>query len=174
VRRLPFFADLLNAEKKQLVELLHQVPQPVRLHLDAGSGTGDSLALFRASRTVICVDASRAMLRQLAHSPKLQARAEFLPFADQTFDFVSAVGVLEYVRDARSFFEEIHRVLQPQRCFLFTSSPPVPANYLRQIWGERLYLRSMEEIARLLSETGWQQRRHARTWLQEQWLVWRE
>ncbi|MGH7494823.1 MAG: methyltransferase domain-containing protein [bacterium] len=174
VRRLPVLAGLLAAEQKQLAELLRQVPQPIGLHLDVGSGTGDTLALFQDRTTTICVDASRAMLRRLPHAPKLQAHAESLPFANQTFDFVSALGVLEYVPDARGFFEEMRRVLQPQRCFLFTSSPLVLANYLRQIWGERLYLRSTEEIARLLSRTGWQQREHARTWLQEQWLARRE
>ncbi|NUO79707.1 class I SAM-dependent methyltransferase [candidate division KSB1 bacterium] len=144
---------------------------PVR-HLDIGSGTGDSLALFRASAQLICSDASAAMLRRLSiPNPKLLAHAEALPFAEATFDFVSAIGVLEYVRAATRFFNEAHRVLQPQGYFLFTSAPRVPANYLRTLWGERLYLRDEEEVRDALSATQWRVVAHERTFLQEQWLV---
>ena len=174
VRRLPFFKNLLASEQKKLAGLFEHVPQPVGLHLDVGSGTGDSLSLFQAGKVLICMDASLAMLHQLPYSPKLLARAELLPFADQSVDFVSALGVLEYVPEAPAFFQEIRRVLRPQRFFLFTSSPPIWANQMRGIWGERLYLRSSQKVKQLFKQSGWRECGHTCTWLQEQWLLWRE
>ncbi len=171
MRRLPLFRHLLEAEKKRLEALLRQVPQTTGLHLDAGSGTGDSLALFQESKILICADSSFAMLRQAQAPRKLVARAEGLPFGDHVFALVSAIGLLEYVREARTFFEEIRRVLQPEGFFLFTSSPPALGNYLRQMSSGRLYLRAAAEIEAHLPQTGWQKRGHERTWLQEQWLI---
>jgi len=171
VRHLPVLANLLQAEKKSLAALLRAIPPLPGRHLDIGSGTGDGLTLFDHTKKLVCVDASLAMLHQLVHSPKLLARAEFLPFPDAAFDCVSALGVLEYVKEAQACLQEIRRVLTPQGVFLFTSSPPTLANYARGISGERLYLRSTAQIAELLRETGWRQRAHAQTWLQEQWLA---
>ena len=172
VRTLPPFQNILEAEKKTLARLLALCAKPPGLHLDIGAGTGDSLALFHRSRQLICLDASLAMLRRLhASVPKLVANAEALPCAEATFDFVSAIGVLEYVQEAARFFEEAHRVLQPQGYFLFTSAPRVPANYFRTLWGERLYLRSAVKVQAALSAQHWRLIAHERTFLQEQWLV---
>ena len=43
----------------------------------------------------------------------LQADVHFLPFADQTFDTVVSVAVLEHTRYAWEVAKEFHRVLQP-------------------------------------------------------------
>jgi ubiquinone/menaquinone biosynthesis C-methylase UbiE len=162
----------LEAEKDNLARLLALYAKSPSLHLDIGAGTGDSLPLFHLSRQLTCLDASLAMLRRLqAPVPKLVANAEALPFAEATFDFVSAIGVLEYVQDAARLFEEAHRVLQPQGYFLFTSAPRVPANYLRTLWGERLYLRNAIEVLAELPAPHWRLVAHERTLLQEQWLV---
>ncbi len=172
LRSLPPFKNFLEAEKTNLTRLLPLLETAPMRHLDIGSGTGDSLALFHASEQLVCSDASGAMLRRLtAPNPKLIAYAEALPFAEATFDFVSAIGVLEYVQEEARFFHEAHRVLQPQGYFLFTSAPPVPANYLRTLWGERLYLRNAAEVRAALSVTRWRMVAHARTFLQEQWLA---
>ncbi len=170
IRALPLLSLILRAEKNQLARLLEMTPSPT-LHLDIGSGSGDSLPLFHASTRLLCMDSSLAMLRRLPHALKLAARAEQLPFAATTFDLISAVGVLEYVKDDARFFEEAHRVLQPQGFFLFTSSPRAPANYLRMLSGERLYLRSTAQVRAALLAESWRVVAHARTFMQEQWLV---
>ncbi len=172
VRTLPPFKNFLEAESANLSRVLALMAAAPMRHLDIGSGTGDSLALFRASAQLICSDASAAMLRRLSiPHPKLVAYAEALPFAEATFDFVSAIGVLEYVQEADRFFNEARRVLQPGGYFLFTSAPRVPANYLRALWGERLYLRNEEDVRGVLSVTRWRVVAHQRTFLQEQWLA---
>lgn len=171
VRNLPPFNLFLHAEKKNLARLLRALEQLPALHLDIGSGTGDSLPLFQTHPRVLCSDASFAMLRQLSHATKLLAAAENLPFAAESFDLVSAIGVLEYVKAGARFFEEAHRVLRPQGYFLFTSAPRGYANTLRALWGERLYLRNEEGVREVLSKTHWRVVAHARTFLQEQWLA---
>ncbi len=171
VRRLPPFNLFLHAEKNNLTRLLQLLEALPAFHLDIGSGTGDSLPLFQAHAHVICSDASFAMLRRLLHAPKLLAHAEALPFAAAAFDLVSAIGVLEYVKEESRFFHEAHRVLRPRGYFLFTSAPRNFANALRALWGERLYLRNEEEVREALSATHWRVVSHARTFLQEQWLV---
>lgn len=170
IRDLPLLSLILRAEKNQLARLLEMTQSP-KLHLDIGSGSGDAVSLFQSSARLLCLDSSRAMLRRLPHAPKLEARAEHLPFAAATFDLISAIGVLEYVKDEARFFDEAYRVLQPQGFFLFTSSPRVPANYLRMLSGERLYLRRTEQVRAALLPKSWRIVAHARTFMQEQWLV---
>lgn len=171
VRDLPLVKNILLAEKTSLTLLLQQLKTPPTHHLDIGTGTGDSLSLFRTHERVVCLDASLAMLRRLSHQPKIVAHAEALPFADATFDFVSAIGVLEYVRDETRFFYETQRVLKPRGFLLFTSAPRSIANCLRGLGGERLYLRNEKEVRAALSAEHWRVIAHRRTFLQEQWLV---
>jgi demethylmenaquinone methyltransferase / 2-methoxy-6-polyprenyl-1,4-benzoquinol methylase len=87
--------------------------------LDLACGTG--LILGRLGKVLgpsalLGVDVSRAML--LASSvadrapPVLQANAEELPLAAETFDIVTAGYLLKYVRLDR-FFREVARVLRP-------------------------------------------------------------
>lgn len=171
VRGLPLCKNILLAEQARLTRLLQQLKTPPTHHLDIGAGTGDSLSLFHAHERLVCLDASLAMLRRLSHQPKIVAHAEALPFADATFDFVSAIGVLEYVREEKFFFAEAQRVLKPRGFFLFTSAPRIPSNYLRALWGERLYLRNEKEVRAALSAEHWRVVAHDRTFLQEQWLL---
>lgn len=171
VRHLPLFRKILETETENLARFYALIEPPACYHLDIGTGTGDTLPLFRCSRKLICSDASHAMLRRVAVASKVVARAQALPFAAATFEAVSAIGILEYVEEAARFFEEIGRVLQPGGYLLFTSAPRVPANFLRTVWGERLYLRHEEEVRAALLATRWRIVAHERTLLQEQWLV---
>lgn len=171
VRRLPLLKKITDEEIKNLVRLYDLIEPAPQLHLDLGTGTGDTLPLFRASRKLICLDASEGMLRRVRAARKVVARAEALPFAETTFDVVSAIGLLEYVEAETRLFAEIERVLQRGGHLLFTSAPRVPANYLRAVWGERLYLRNAEEVRTALAAAHWRIVAHARTFLQEQWLV---
>lgn len=75
--------------------------------------------------------------RQLQHSrridvdadstlPVVQADAEALPFADESFDLAcSAFGALPFVADARAVLTETRRVLRPGGLLVFSVSHPV-------------------------------------------------
>jgi demethylmenaquinone methyltransferase/2-methoxy-6-polyprenyl-1,4-benzoquinol methylase len=97
----------------------HLRPERGERALDLACGTG--LILDRLSRAVgtsrvVGVDATRAMLLQpdggRTSHPLIQADAERLPLASQTFDIVTAGYLLKYV-DLDRFFLEVARVLRP-------------------------------------------------------------
>jgi ubiquinone/menaquinone biosynthesis C-methylase UbiE len=43
--------------------------------------------------------------------------AENLPYADESFDLLLAISVIEHVKDVRSVFQEAYRVLRPGGAF---------------------------------------------------------
>lgn len=87
--------------------------------LDVAVGTGlvarEALGLVGATGCVIGVDPSAGMLAQSeAHGLTLaRARAEALPFAPQSFDFVCLGYALRHVTELGAVFAEFRRVLKP-------------------------------------------------------------
>src|SRR5690606_15852694 len=97
--------------------------------LDAGCGTGGNLALLRKYGRVTGIDLSPLAL-SLARS-RVEAGVHLsqgsvlaLPFADETFDLVTAFDVLYHlwVVDDVAAMTEIRRVLKPNGLFLMTDS----------------------------------------------------
>lgn len=86
--------------------------------LDLASGTG---VVARAAaevtgepRSIVGMDPSIGMLRSgVTRSPKVQAPAESLPFASQSFDRISIGFALRHFADLSIVFAECHRVLEP-------------------------------------------------------------
>ena len=90
--------------------------------LDIGCGDG-GLASFLAERgaSVVGIDPDPRMLQVAAARAAakrlpiefVEGRAEALPFPDDSFDLVTAIAVLCFVRDGRTALREMHRVLRP-------------------------------------------------------------
>jgi SAM-dependent methyltransferase len=104
-----------------------------RLILDAGCGTGNNLAHFRAFGRTVGIDLSDEALRFCRTRGVTVARGSVLalPFADASFDAVTSFDVLyhRWVEDDRPAVREVVRVLRPGGLFLLR----VPA--LRMLWG---------------------------------------
>lgn len=88
--------------------------------LDVAVGTGlvarEGLALLGRPQNVIGLDLSLGMLleaRRALPVPLLQSRAEELPLADASVDFVSMGYALRHVTDLGVLFAEFRRVLRP-------------------------------------------------------------
>ncbi|MEO8717513.1 MAG: class I SAM-dependent methyltransferase [Burkholderiales bacterium] len=87
--------------------------------LDVAVGTGlvarEALAIVGAAGSVIGVDPSAGMLAQSeAHGLTLaRGRAEALPFASQSFDFLCLGYALRHLADMEIVFREFRRVLAP-------------------------------------------------------------
>lgn len=98
-------------------------PAPERRLLDVGCGTGANAAMLTDFGWVIGTDASaealawsrRRGLRSLA-----RCRAEQLCFADDTFDVVTALDMLEHTDDDLKALAELHRVCKPGGVLIVT------------------------------------------------------
>jgi SAM-dependent methyltransferase len=101
--------------------------------LDAGCGTGNNLAHFRARGRAVGVDLSEDALRFCRSRGVLATRASVLalPFGPAAFDLVTSFDVLyhRWVTDDRAAVAELARVLAPGGLLLVR----VPA--LKMLWG---------------------------------------
>ena len=104
---------LLNVEK--LKELMN-LPIHGRL-LDAGGGTGRVSSYLKPwVDDVVVSDLSRSMLKQAGIKRDLlpvQAHAEKLPFADESFERVLVVDALHHFCDQEQALADLLRVLKP-------------------------------------------------------------
>lgn len=102
--------------------------------LDVGCGPGlvlrDLLGIRSDDFRVTAVDRSLAMVKvcgrrasEVGRCTALVGRVEELPFADDSFDVVLAMGVLEYT-DLASTLKEISRVIRPDGLFLLSMLNP--------------------------------------------------
>ena len=97
--------------------------------LDVGCGTGALLDELRARADEVWgLDVSPealAFCQQRGHERLVQADATRLPFPDGAFDVVTAIGVIEHLKDDESFIRELARALKPGGALvLLTSSFP--------------------------------------------------
>lgn len=106
--------------------------------LDVATGTGIFL-IEMAKDGAMCygIDASPKMLEQLRHKTKQRrlennvkeirvCEADDLPYPDDSFEWVTCVGMLEYypIEYAETVLREIRRVLKPgKRCFIDVVNP---------------------------------------------------
>jgi demethylmenaquinone methyltransferase/2-methoxy-6-polyprenyl-1,4-benzoquinol methylase len=127
--------------------------------LDVGTGTGltarQAAKIAGSPALVTCVDPSPGMLahaRGLAGMQVREGRAESLPVADASCDFLSMGFALRHVSDLRAAFAEYFRVLAPggRLCILEITQP----DGLLARRGLRFYLRSVvPAMARIVGRT---------------------
>lgn len=88
--------------------------------LDTACGTGlmavAAAQILGSAETITCLDPSEGMLavaRAKLPAHFVQGRAEQLPFADNTFDFLTMGYALRHVTNLEETFREFRRVLKP-------------------------------------------------------------
>lgn len=102
--------------EKRLIDSLIKDINPCTM-LEVGCGTGHWSEFFsKKGFTVIGVDSSKAMLdiaikKNIANCTFINADAGNLPFNDETFNFVAAITLLEFVDEPEKVIEELYRVL---------------------------------------------------------------
>jgi demethylmenaquinone methyltransferase/2-methoxy-6-polyprenyl-1,4-benzoquinol methylase len=104
---------------------------PPGLALEVGVGTGVvALGLERLGRDVVGVDVSLPMLavaQARTAGSLVAADGSLLPFADESFDCVCAIWVLDAVSDPSAMLGEIQRVLRPSgHCLVCPTNHPAP------------------------------------------------
>lgn len=102
--------------------------------LDIGCGTGAMLDVLAPFGTVAGADFSAEALEYCKkrgdHYPLARADARRLPFADNSFDVVTAMDIIEHIDDDKAAASEIFRVLRPGGRLFST----VPA--FQSLWSE--------------------------------------
>jgi len=143
--------------REEILRVLRTLPRKLRV-LDLGCGIGHTIRLFPASYTKVGVDYSFSSLalarQQLPQNVSLvSADGGQLPFADQTFDLVACLEVLEHLEDDAKAVAEIARVLRPGGALIAS----VPNHYYfpeyRQLMGHWRHY-TPESFQGLLSRFG--------------------
>jgi SAM-dependent methyltransferase len=87
-----------------------------RTYLDIGSGRGDLIARVTARfpMQASACDYTAALMERYGQAVDVaNLNHEDLPYADASFDVVTATEVIEHLEDFRRIVREIHRVLKP-------------------------------------------------------------
>jgi ubiquinone/menaquinone biosynthesis C-methylase UbiE len=89
--------------------------------VEIGAGTGASLPHYERARRVVAIEPDASMAKRLPHRLEeasvpvevVTARAQQLPFPDESFDAAVAAFVLCSVEDPQAVLAEARRVLRP-------------------------------------------------------------
>lgn len=140
--------------------------EPIRLHVDLGTGTGSVLRTFaHLAKQAIGIDASREMLaiaranlerEGLRHVQIRHGDIYALPFANGAADFVTIHQVLHYLDDPGRALVEAVRILKPGGRLLVVDFVPHELESLRTDHAHRRLGIAAEHM------TGWLQRAGAR------------
>ncbi len=127
--------------RARLVQSVQAEPDDRVLDVATGTGLVARALRERYGCEVVGLDRSADMLSRAAardgHIPLVRARAESLPFADESFDHVTFTYLMRYVDDPAATIRELARVVRPggRIAALDFGVPPNPI--LRMLW--RIY-----------------------------------
>ncbi len=140
-------ADFVHAVTREgLLSRLDALLIDAKNVVDLGAATGStSRALekrFKGAR-LICVDFAANMLKNgqrkkswLAKTSFAQARAEQLPFANESVDVIFSNMLLPWLDDPAPVFNEVARVLQKGGVFAFATLGPDSLQELSRAWAQ--------------------------------------
>ena len=121
------YNELHKEEQLKKINIIKQHIKPKPPTLDIGAGTGISSQPFKA----IALDPAINMLKQYK-GIKVQAKAEHLPFKDNTFNTIISVTALHHT-NIKKALKEIKRVAKPKAqiaiSILKKSKIRLPATY---------------------------------------------
>ena len=118
---------LMRLEQEIMTAQLPPVARKDVLDLACGSGRYASLLQAAGAATVVALDFSSAMLRQVAISSRVQADVMQLPFRSGSFDVVVSGLAIGHAPDIHACVAGIARVLRPGGTLLYSDFHPLAA-----------------------------------------------
>ncbi|MBI4134782.1 MAG: methyltransferase domain-containing protein [Candidatus Sungbacteria bacterium] len=111
-------ADWGSFPRRQILEFINRKLQPGMRLLELGCGTGELLSRLGTDINYVGVEISDFAVEEAKRRWRERVNAEFImsgmvPFAENSFDAVCLIYVLEHVRQPRRFLLEALRVLKP-------------------------------------------------------------
>lgn len=156
-----FYNDVYTGHEvhaKKIMSMLNDIyagNENKTLVLDLGCGTGMmTRSLSQQGYKVIGADISFDSLNvHKKHYPDhtlIQADANFLPVADDTFDSVVCLGVWRHFPDVQKVLDEVSRVLRNDGTFIVGYFPPAMAGSidLHQKWWGKVLIRFYQFITK--------------------------
>ncbi|MFA5070496.1 MAG: methyltransferase domain-containing protein [Patescibacteria group bacterium] len=136
----PYFRDL----KEQISQELKLLKDNKNEVLEVGAGISLFAPMF-ADKNLVLTDLSFSLLRKNeAHIFKVVADGEYLPFADQSFDFIYVIGLIHHLPNQRRGLKELKRLVRPGGQ-IFLSEPTKWSFNLIYYLVRRLLLKIMGE-----------------------------
>jgi ubiquinone/menaquinone biosynthesis C-methylase UbiE len=137
---------------------------PIRLHVDLGTGTGAVLRRFASlAQQQVGIDSSRDMLAiarvnleaaGARHAQVRHGEIYALPFPDGFADFVTIHQVLHFLEDPARALSEAARILAPGGRLLIVDFAPHELDELRDKHAHRRLGIAAEQMAQWLSRAG--------------------
>jgi len=144
------FGTILNKENENLILLLDQAKIEGKTVVDVGVGTGNVVRFLNKSKRVFGIDFTFSMLEKFHIKfpvvDIIQADALCIPLKSESVDVITAVGLIEYIKDAIPFFEESCRILKNNGYLVLTFSPANIWTWMRVLLGHPLYSRKLDQI----------------------------
>lgn len=144
--------------------------QPIRLHIDLGTGTGSVLRSFAGlAAQAVGIDSSREMLAVaramlekagLRHAQVRHGDIYALPFTDSSCDFITIHQVLHFLDDPARALAEAARILAPGGRILIADFAPHDMEQLRDQHAHRRLGIAAEHMAGWLNRVGLVPRQH--------------
>lgn len=136
-RRVNHNSALGKALGQNLLQRLPALTLQPQVIVDLGAGNGiftEALAQHYPQSTVIAADYASSVLQNLGESKGigLCARAECLPFADNSVDLLFCHMLLHWCTNPEAVIFEAQRILKPNGVLLFSALAPDSLQELRQ------------------------------------------
>ncbi|MFV1984161.1 MAG: malonyl-ACP O-methyltransferase BioC [Thiohalomonadales bacterium] len=134
----------------RLIDKLDFIKLQPKIILEVGSGTGyctTQLKKLYPASYIISLDIADLMLQatknKMSLFQKLKKQVSFmcadttyLPFQENSIDFIFSNLTLQWCPELRQVFNEFHRVLTPNGLLMFSSFGPDSLKELRSAWSE--------------------------------------
>jgi ubiquinone/menaquinone biosynthesis C-methylase UbiE len=129
------------------------------LILDCGCGTGANMRRLSTRGRTVGFDITRAGMgyaRKYGQARLAQASIIGIPFADKTFDFVTAFDVLSCLEttDVVSALKEAYRVLKPGRCLLLNTAAVGLLSGRHAVFGQEVHRATKRALRQALETAG--------------------